>query len=293
MLNDEIKVSICVVCFNQEQYITECLNSLVKQKTDFKFEIIVSDDCSTDNTPNIIMDFYKRYPHIIVPYLHNKNIGAFANFKFVHEQARGKYIAHLDGDDYALPNKLQIQADFLDANKNCNIVFHPMNIIDNKGNLTVTKISKKIFNYQFNRGDIIEFISIGGHSSKMYRSKISSNILLDFQAVDYTMNVLHVGNGYACYCSEIPLGVYRKGIGISGSDSVNLAVIRSLEYFLDEFPIYKREINSSSWGWFLNNLKYNKPTKWHYFNIILKSFSFKGLISYIKSRNFRRELSGL
>ena len=123
MSTQEIKVSVCVVTYNQERYIAECLQSLVDQETNFNFEVIVSDDCSTDRTPEIIKDFQRRYPNIIKPILHKKNMGAYKNFIFVHKQAKGKYVAHMDGDDYALPGKLQIQADYLDHNAECNIVW--------------------------------------------------------------------------------------------------------------------------------------------------------------------------
>ena len=94
------EVSVCVVTYNQEKYITECLQSVVDQETDFDFEVLVGDDCSTDGTRRIVQEFAEKYPDIIKPILHSKNTGAFHNYVSVHNAAMGKYIAHLDGDDY-------------------------------------------------------------------------------------------------------------------------------------------------------------------------------------------------
>ena len=63
---DDIQVSVCVVTYNQENYIAECLESLVTQQTSFKFEIIVGEDCSTDGTRAIVQQYVEQYPDLIV-----------------------------------------------------------------------------------------------------------------------------------------------------------------------------------------------------------------------------------
>ena len=73
---DDIKVSVCVVTYNQEKYIAECLDSLVSQETDFKFEIIVGEDCSTDGTRAIVQQYVDKYPDIVKPIFHDQNVGA-------------------------------------------------------------------------------------------------------------------------------------------------------------------------------------------------------------------------
>lgn len=292
-MENELKVSVCVVTYNQEKYIAECLQSLVEQETDFKYEIVVSDDCSTDDTRKIIRNFHEIYPDIFRIFLHEENIGALKNFKFVHDQAAGEYVAHIDGDDYALPGKLQAQTNFLDANPDCNIVFHRMDFIDGDNYAISPPLTGRVLNYKFYRPDIINYIAIGANSSKMYRSKLNSIILPDFDLVDYTVNVIQVDHGYAAYCSGESLGVYRRGIGISGSTSVNNAAYNSLSYFLQVYPMYKCQINTSVWAWFLSNLKNGKETKWKFFQLIIKMRSLTGLINYLLSRKFRKELSGL
>lgn len=287
------KVSVCVVTYNQEKYIGQCLQSLVDQKTNFPFEIIVSDDCSTDGTATIVKDFKNKYPDLVKIFCHDKNMGGSDNYLFVHAQAAGEYIAHMDGDDYALPSKLKIQADFLDSNKNCSIVFHAMNRLDKGGSLEIKPLHKDFLGYKFYRKDIIEYVSIGCHSSKMYRAIEKAKTYPKFDLVDYTVNVIDVGNGYAAYCSDVPLGVYRCGVGISGSDAVNRAVLNALNYFKKEYPKNLIEINASAWMWTYSNFKGSKKTKWEFLKFAIKTFSIFGFVKFLKSRKFRRRLSAL
>ena len=87
MNNTDIQVSVCVVTYNQENYIAECLESLVSQQTEFKFEIIVGEDCSTDRTREIVQKYIEKYPDLIVPLFYKKNVGAVENIKQVYKLA--------------------------------------------------------------------------------------------------------------------------------------------------------------------------------------------------------------
>ena len=279
-----LKVSVCVVTYNQEKYISQCLQSLVDQKVDFDFEIIVADDCSTDATREIVRAFAEKYPKIFRLFLHDENIGAYRNFRFVHEQAVGEYIAHMDGDDYALPMKLQNQVNFLDLNIDCNIVFHKMIILKRDAKFKSVKYKKFITQKKFYRKDIIEGIAIGANSSKMYRASLRNEELPDFDVVDYTVNVIQVGQGYAAYSSDKPLGVYREGVGISGSKSVIKSVYNSLIYFMKKYPECKVEINASVWSWLVSNIKNKRPCKWDFFKLALATFSMRGFLKFISIR---------
>lgn len=108
MCKSNITVSVCVVTYNQKEYIGECLESLVTQQTNFSFEILVGDDASTDGTDQIIQKYYDKYPNIIVPIFRQNNIGAVRNIIDIYKKASGQYIAHLDGDDLALPGNYKL-----------------------------------------------------------------------------------------------------------------------------------------------------------------------------------------
>lgn len=281
---DMIKVSVCVVTYNQEEYIAECLQSLVEQETDFPFEIIVSDDCSTDRTPLIIERYAKKYPGLIKPIFHKKNIGAYQNFWFAHQLACGEYIAHMDGDDYALPGKLKNQAEFLDKNPDCNIVWTPVKVKHKDGTFSSKSedVLKVIFNKRFYRKDIIQYISVGVNSSKMYRKKCRDFKLPDFELVDYFANVEQVGDGYAAYSSIRPLGIYRAGIGIASSSSKTREILcNCFLFFNGKYPEYRKQVNAAALTYFLMDLKNLRPTAKMFLKVYLKTFTIKSFFEFV------------
>lgn len=108
------KLSIMVVTYNQEQYISECLDSILAQEINFSYEIIVGDDCSTDTTGQILDTYAAKHSCISVKH-HPKNLGHVKNWEYCLNQCQGEYIAILEGDDYWTDmHKLQRQADYLD-----------------------------------------------------------------------------------------------------------------------------------------------------------------------------------
>ena len=121
--NNETMVSILCTAYNHEKYIKQCLDGFIMQKTNFKFEVIVHDDASTDNTANIIREYENKYPDIIKPIYQKENkfsrkISITSNFTL--PKAKGKYIAICEGDDFWKDNtKLQKQVDALENNTEC------------------------------------------------------------------------------------------------------------------------------------------------------------------------------
>ena len=117
----ENKVSVIIPCYNYSKYIEMCLLSVLCQKCDYDIEILISDDCSTDNSLNIIKrikNIYNNLPGFEIKFFsHPNNIGEIKNTKFLLENCTGKYIAYLDADDYWVdPFKLSKQIEFMDNN---------------------------------------------------------------------------------------------------------------------------------------------------------------------------------
>ncbi len=118
LMNDNIDISIIVLTYFHEDYISKALDSILMQKTKCKYEVLIGDDASEDNTPQIIKEYANKFPQIIKPFLRKKNIGANRNEYELLKNASGKYIAILEGDDYWLDKeKLQKQFDFLEKNE--------------------------------------------------------------------------------------------------------------------------------------------------------------------------------
>ena len=127
-----MKVSVCISTYNQKAYIGQAIRSALEQVTRFEYEILVGDDASTDGTQAIIEEWAARYPGKVIPVLHEKNLGGFGKYNTLSllKQARGAYIAQMDGDDYFIHSqKLQKLADFLDAHPAFSACFHNARIL--------------------------------------------------------------------------------------------------------------------------------------------------------------------
>lgn len=139
MKDSSIKVSVLCTAYNHEPYIKKCLEGFVNQKTNFKFEVLINDDHSTDHTPDIIREYEEKYPYIIRGFyqphnLYSQRINIQKNILL--PKARGKYIAICEGDDYWTdPYKLQKQYDALEINKECHICTHSVELINESGEL--------------------------------------------------------------------------------------------------------------------------------------------------------------
>lgn len=226
----EIKVSICVVTYNQKDYIGPCLESLLEQNCDFKYEIIIGDDASTDGTTDIIRQYKNNYPDKIKLLIHKSNVGAFQNVLSVYKMAKGKYIAHMDGDDLAKKEKLALQAGILDTHLNCNIVSHEVTLIDKNDK----KIKEKYKNFPegvYTLYDLYNELPFFAHSSKMFRNDLNDafwNELTD-ETIDIEIHTRQAYQGNIFHIND-SLGYYRVFTGISTNNkNVNPALYRGCQ----------------------------------------------------------------
>ncbi|GCD77349.1 glycosyl transferase [Thermaurantimonas aggregans] len=128
---DKPLVSICMITYNHEPYIREAIEGVLKQITNFDFELIIGEDCSTDRTREICLEYQRKNPDVIRLLLREKNIGMMPNFLQTLEACQGKYIALCEGDDYWTdPLKLQKQVDFLEAHPDFVGAFHDCIILN-------------------------------------------------------------------------------------------------------------------------------------------------------------------
>lgn len=124
---DKPLVSVLMITYKHEQFIEQAIRGVLDQVCDFEYELIVADDNSPDNTRAIVDSLISVHQngHCVKYTRHEHNMGMHRNADFVFQAARGKYIAICEGDDYwSDPNKLQIQADFLEQNEDYGLVHH-------------------------------------------------------------------------------------------------------------------------------------------------------------------------
>jgi glycosyltransferase involved in cell wall biosynthesis len=121
--NHKPLVSVLIVTFNQRDYLKKALDSILMQKCNFSFEIQIGEDCSTDGTRELCIEYARRFPEIVFLHLNEKNKGFLNNYFDLFQNARGKYIADCGGDDFWLEeNRLQIQVNFLEQNPEYSMV---------------------------------------------------------------------------------------------------------------------------------------------------------------------------
>lgn len=132
-MNTNPLVSIVCLTYNEVQFVRDCFDSFLSQKTNFPFEVLVYDDASVDGTQDIILEYASKYPGVFKPTLYKENnfskgLG-FYGLRVGFSEARGKYIAYCEGDDYWCDsNKLQKQVDYLESNLECEVCAHETKI---------------------------------------------------------------------------------------------------------------------------------------------------------------------
>ena len=133
-MKKQYKVSVWMITYNHENYIREAIDSVLMQETDFEFEIVIGEDCSTDNTRAILLEYKERFPNKFKLLLHEKNFGIVDNMLTTFKACSGKYVAMLEGDDtWTDPTKLQKQVDFLEGHSEYIVTYHNIELVTSEG----------------------------------------------------------------------------------------------------------------------------------------------------------------
>ena len=226
--NSEIKVTVYLSTYNQEEYVAQALDSIVMQRTAFPVEVIVADDCSTDRTQEIINQYKRKYPNLIRTYYPEKNLGGCRKLTNCIDMGlfRGEYLAYLEGDDYWLnENRLQVLVDFLDTHKEYSRVSHKRLVIDENDNEKGFDISAGVLNKPFYIEDFLngkqysDFGSVFRNYFKKAGNKyhpllLASRNVCDFQDMFITQDFGPV------FVMDECLGVYRSR-SIAGASNYN------------------------------------------------------------------------
>lgn len=208
-------VSIICITYNHEQFIAQTLEGFTSQKTNFGYEIIIHDDASTDNTPQIIKKYAKEYPGVFVTLLEKENRYSKGDYAFVEEMfamARGKYIAMCEGDDYWVdPIKLQRQVDFMEKHPDYALVFHPVKVFfeNNEEPPSIYPTEKHASHFTTNELLRRNFIQT---NSVMYRRQNYQTMSKNIVPGDWYLHLYHAQFGKIGFINEV-MSVYRRHSG--------------------------------------------------------------------------------
>jgi glycosyltransferase involved in cell wall biosynthesis len=208
-----MKLSVWMSAYNHEQYIAKAIDGVLMQQTDFDVEIVIGEDCSTDSTRKIILDFSDKNPGKFKLLLPEKNLGMIPMFKATYPLCDGKYIAWLDGDDYWTdPLKLQKQVNFMEAHPEFVMCFHNV-ILKNEINHTE---EIKELPYPMNADFSLSLSHFCSHNPVSACSVVYRNVLpeklpdwfFELPFPDLAFYFLLTEKGKIQYLDEV-MGVYR------------------------------------------------------------------------------------
>ena len=248
-------VSVCVLSYNHEKYLRDCLEGIVMQRTTFSIEAWVHDDASTDSSQEIIKEYQQRYPEIIKPILQTEN--QYSKKKgsilamHLYPKCTGKYVALCEGDDYWTdPYKLQKQVDFLEAHTDYSICFSRVKCLYvNTGQLVDEVIVRDMPGessiIDLATGNYIHTPSVVFRYSPTVECKIAT--LGYCLPNDYVFWMLYAEKGHIWKMEE-PMAVYRVGSGMWSTDDsikseVEMLMTLNKLWMAIEDPQVKRVLN--------------------------------------------------
>jgi len=197
-----------MITYLHQNFITQAVESVLMQKTNFNFEFIIADDCSTDQTVQSIEHIIKNHTNsdVIKFVSHSKNIGMYDNFIYALSECKGKYIALCEGDDYWIdPLKLQKQVDFLEDNPNFEVCFTNINVVDKDDNITKEQLIPSERTKVYEHKDLPIWAPT---LTRVFRNRDFRNILPNVPGLD-TVMLLHQSTfGKIKFIDEIT-GSYR------------------------------------------------------------------------------------
>lgn len=254
-----ILVSVIMPTYNHEAYISRALESILNQDRDFDLEILIGDDCSTDGTREICEQYKSKFPHIIKLIYNSQNLGLLGNYKNLFNNARGKYIAILESDDFWCCNsKLSKQVEFLELNNEYGVVYTNANFLYQdsfilKKNVQTNKPSGDIF-HKLIKGNFIIAGSVCFRKSLFDKFiNIDEYIESKFKTLDYPLWLefsLRTKFKYLNY-PTITYRIVSKSISNNSDQSKAFEFINSSKEIV-EFIIRKYSLNKN-----LNRFIYN------------------------------------
>ena len=207
-----------MLTYNQEQFISQAIDSILMQKSNFNYQLVIGEDCSTDKTRIICEKFANQYPKKIklLPSL-GKNIGLIGNYMRTIKECDGKYMAICDGDDYWFDElKLQKQVDILEENPDYSIVYTKVKRLYPNGEIkeSIVKNRKQVTKFEdLVHDNFIPSVSV------LFRNKQSlmklPDWIINFPYGDWPTYLWTIKDSGTIFFLDQTTAVYRMGIGES------------------------------------------------------------------------------
>ena len=291
----DYKVDVLMMAYNHEQFIAQAIESILAQKTNFSFRLIIGEDYSPDGTRRICQEYAAKYPSQILLIDRDKNVGPYVNFVEIYHSCTAPYIAMCEGDDYWTDTgKLQKQIDFLDMNPTYGICFHKSIERNEKDEEVITNEGLK------ETLDIEDLVSKGWFmrtASYVYRNGLFDEFpdwFFKVKATDYALHILLAKGGAKIKFLDEVMSVYRihQG-GISANmhsnkeKSLNERI--QLKLYIDEHLEYKyHELIESQIYQYRESLFYFLRGKEK--NTIVEKWHIVKLASQLNKLNLRNSL---
>jgi glycosyltransferase involved in cell wall biosynthesis len=217
---DRPALSIVMIAYNMERFIRQAIDSVLAQRVDFDYELLIGEDRSTDRTREIILEYAARWPDRIRPILRDVNLGMNRNFVETLRQARGRFVALIDSDDYwTSPDKLHRQMDFFRSHPECSICFHNTLVVYEDGSVPTHPFHMERPEQLISRGmpkpiSMLADLAAGNFMqtcSVMFRAGLYGELpdwYLEMPTFDWPLHVLNAEHGAIGYIDEV-LGAYR------------------------------------------------------------------------------------
>lgn len=267
MKNKNPYVSVVMTSYNRVHYIGQAIDSILAQECEFPIEIIIGDDCSTDNSRDLLLGYKEKHPDVFVLNFHDKNVSFGPNWASTCQLARGKYIAFLDDDDYWCDNhRLQEMADIMDGDEQVGLVYTNRYILDvESGNMRTADVkmpeSVNIVDYLHSQGQPILF-----SSTMIRKSVLDAHVNLDdyirlkFPIQDWPTVMLMAPHCKFRYM-EKPSVVYRSYVGSMSKPQTYARIINKYNkekvmyaYVMEQLQL---PYDEAGWDSYVNHLLFS------------------------------------
>ena len=206
-----VKASVMMITYNHEPFISQAIDSVLMQDVDFAYELVIGEDCSTDNTKSIVMDYQSRHSDKIRLLPSDRNLGMMRNFERTYRACRGQYLSILDGDDYwTSTEKLKRQVKFLDENPDFSLCFSRINI-ERDGVVNHNEWAPVVAKDISDLADLVEenFIPSCSVTYRMGLVPRFPEWMFSLCIGDWPLHILHAQHGKIGFLREI-MAVYRE-----------------------------------------------------------------------------------